>query len=177
MEVLLIRQVQNETWKIMRYTQHQTIGIDRRFRQSLSFQARRQNEQAPRKERLEKEMAEKAGRPLSELDKMKQAARCHDVFGCATSSTLLNPFLDYASCASAKPIARAPSVASAASKTSAASAAAASASSKAATSAASAAPAAASATATLTSCTPGGNIPPRRFLDNSAYLSDPFHIV
>lgn len=38
LELLLIKQVQTETWKILRYTRHQSVGIERRFRQSLRFQ-------------------------------------------------------------------------------------------------------------------------------------------
>jgi hypothetical protein len=62
MELLLIRQVQNETWKILRYTRHQTLGIDRRFRESLELQAARQGA-------LAKELAQKTGRPQTELEK------------------------------------------------------------------------------------------------------------
>jgi hypothetical protein len=69
MELLLIRQVQNESWKIMRYTRHQTLGIDRRFRESLEFQVKAQKEQAARRGALAKELAQQTGRPATELAK------------------------------------------------------------------------------------------------------------
>ena len=45
---------------------NQAIGIDRRFRQSLEFQAQRRKEQAAQSEVLAREAAEKAGRPVTE---------------------------------------------------------------------------------------------------------------
>jgi hypothetical protein len=67
MELLLIRQVQNETWRILRYTRHQTLGIDRRFRESLELQTRAQKEQAARRGALAKELAKQTGRSETEL--------------------------------------------------------------------------------------------------------------
>jgi hypothetical protein len=78
MELLLIRQVQNETWKIMRYTRHQTIAIDRRFRQSLEFQAQRKKEQLVRREALAKEFADKTGRPVTEISQLIHLAAVID---------------------------------------------------------------------------------------------------
>ena len=63
MELLLIRQVQNETWKILRYTRHQTLGIDRRFRESLELQTKAQKEQAARRGALAKNWRSKPGVP------------------------------------------------------------------------------------------------------------------
>ena len=70
MELLLIRQVQNETWKSLRYTRHQTLGIDRRFRESLELQTRAQKEQAARRGALAKELAQQTGRSETELAKV-----------------------------------------------------------------------------------------------------------
>ena len=67
MELLLIRQVQNETWKSLRYTRHQTLGIDRRFRESLELQTRAQKEQAAPRGALAKELAQQTGRSETEL--------------------------------------------------------------------------------------------------------------
>jgi hypothetical protein len=67
MELLLIQQVQNETWKISRYTRHQTLGIDRHFRESLELQIRAQKEQAARRGALAKELAQQTGRSETEL--------------------------------------------------------------------------------------------------------------
>ena len=76
MELLLIRQVQNETWKMMRYTKHQTIGIERGYRQSLEFQEQREKEQLARREVLAKELAEKTARPVTAFS---QLAHLEDV--------------------------------------------------------------------------------------------------
>jgi hypothetical protein len=70
LELLLIRQVQNETWKIMRYTRHQTVVIDRRFRDSLAFQTRRAAEQKARTAAGAKERAEKAAQPTTDLQRL-----------------------------------------------------------------------------------------------------------
>jgi hypothetical protein len=51
----------------MRYTRHQTVAIDRRFRQSVEFQGQRQKAQLARREALAKEFAEKTGQPVTEL--------------------------------------------------------------------------------------------------------------
>jgi hypothetical protein len=79
MELLLIRQVQNETWKILRYTRHQTLGIDRRFRESLELQTRAQKEQAARRGALAKELAKQTGRSETELGASAISARNRDV--------------------------------------------------------------------------------------------------
>src|SRR5271169_1960373 len=70
MELLLIRQVQNETWKIMRYTRHQAVAVDRRFRQNLEYQEQRKKEQLARREALTKEIAEKTGLPVTEFSQL-----------------------------------------------------------------------------------------------------------
>ncbi len=70
LELLLIRQVQNETWKIIRYTRHQTVVIDRRFQDSLAFQVRRAAEQKARKAAAAKEREEKATRPATDLQRL-----------------------------------------------------------------------------------------------------------
>jgi hypothetical protein len=70
LELLLVRQVLQETWKIMRYERHQTLGIDRRFRQSGEFQNDLKAERAKKREALSKKLAEKTGRPVTELSQM-----------------------------------------------------------------------------------------------------------
>jgi hypothetical protein len=70
LELLLTRQVQNETWKIMRYTRHQTVAIDRRFQESREFQVKRANEQKARRAAVAKELAEKTGQPATELQRL-----------------------------------------------------------------------------------------------------------
>jgi hypothetical protein len=68
LELLLIRLVQNETWKILRFTRHQTVAIERRFRESIAFQHQRATELKARKEAAAEDAAERAGQPLSELN-------------------------------------------------------------------------------------------------------------
>jgi hypothetical protein len=70
LELLLVRQVLHETWKILRFERHQTLGIDRRVRQSLDLQNDLKVERAKKSEALSKKLAEKTGRPLTELSQM-----------------------------------------------------------------------------------------------------------
>ena len=70
LEVILVRQVLIETWKIWRYSRHQSIGIERRFRQSLKFQVQQRREQKARREALAKELAEKTGRPITDFERL-----------------------------------------------------------------------------------------------------------
>ena len=72
MELLLIRQVQDETWKIMRYTRHQAVAVERRFRQSLEFQAARTKEDKARKEKAARDLAEKKGGPVPNFEKLER---------------------------------------------------------------------------------------------------------
>lgn len=71
-EVLLIKQVQNETWKIMRYTRHQALSVNRHFRENLKFQIKRKRDQKERREALTNGLAQKTGRPASELNALIQ---------------------------------------------------------------------------------------------------------
>ena len=71
-EVLLIRQVHNETWKIMRYTRHQAVGVNRRFRENLKFQIKRKKDQKARRDSLTNQLAQKTGRPAAELNQLIQ---------------------------------------------------------------------------------------------------------
>jgi hypothetical protein len=71
-EVLLIKQVQDETWKIMRYTRHQAVGVNRRFRENLKFQLQRKRDQKSRSESLTNLLVEKTGRPAAELNQLIQ---------------------------------------------------------------------------------------------------------
>jgi hypothetical protein len=72
LELLLVRQVLHETWKIMRYERHQTLGIDRRVRQSIEFQTELKAERVVKREALSKKLAEKIGRPITELSQMHE---------------------------------------------------------------------------------------------------------
>jgi len=70
MELLLIWQVQDATWIIFRYRRHQDILIERRQRESLEFQLKRKQMQKARREEIANEIAAKAGRPVSELQRL-----------------------------------------------------------------------------------------------------------
>ncbi|HEY1746830.1 MAG TPA: hypothetical protein VGG11_08730 [Xanthobacteraceae bacterium] len=72
LEVLLIKQVQNETWEIMRYIRHQTVGVERRFRDNVKFQIQRKRDQKARSESLTALLVEKTGRPAAELNQLIQ---------------------------------------------------------------------------------------------------------
>jgi hypothetical protein len=78
MELFFVRQVQNETWKVLRYTRHQTLALERRVRQSLEFQARRKKDRITRREELVKEFAEKAARPVSDFSRLLELERAFD---------------------------------------------------------------------------------------------------
>jgi hypothetical protein len=67
LELLLIRQVQNETWKMLRFTRHQTVAIERYFRDSMKFQLKRARELKVRKEAAAEEVAERAAQSFSQL--------------------------------------------------------------------------------------------------------------
>ena len=82
MELLLIRQVQDETWRILRYSRHGTVSIDRRFRQSLEFQSQRMKEQKARREALAKELAEKTGKPITDFARLMQLEGTIEFLGC-----------------------------------------------------------------------------------------------
>jgi hypothetical protein len=70
LELVLIRQVQNETWKIMRYTRHQTVVIDRRIQDDRKIQAWRANEQNARRAAVAREAAERTGQPAPDLQRL-----------------------------------------------------------------------------------------------------------
>ena len=71
MELLLIRRIHDETWLVCRYSRHKALVVDRRFRESLEFQLKRTKEQKARREALARELAEKTGRPISELARLE----------------------------------------------------------------------------------------------------------
>ena len=70
LEMMLIKQVQAETWKWLRLNRHQSLAIECRFRQSLKFQIERRNEQKLSREALTRERAEKTGRPITDFAKL-----------------------------------------------------------------------------------------------------------
>ena len=63
-EAMLTRDFVYASWLIARYSRHQTVSVERRFLQSLEFQAQRAKVQKARKEALVKDKAAKsADRP------------------------------------------------------------------------------------------------------------------
>jgi hypothetical protein len=63
-EAMLTRDFVYASWLIARYSQHQTVSVERRFLQSLEFQAQRAKVQKARKEALLKDqVAKSADRP------------------------------------------------------------------------------------------------------------------
>jgi hypothetical protein len=70
LEKIFVKQVLDETWKIFRYQRHQSLVVERRFRQSLEFLVKRKNEQKERRREIAKNIAEKSGRPILELQRL-----------------------------------------------------------------------------------------------------------
>jgi hypothetical protein len=62
MEELLVKTVVDATWLTQRYVRHQTLAIERRFRQNLEFQAKRSKDIKQRRDEQVKALAEKTGR-------------------------------------------------------------------------------------------------------------------
>ncbi len=60
MELLLVRQIQNETWTIIRLHRHQTLAVERRFRETNGFLAERRKELKAKKQALAEELARKS---------------------------------------------------------------------------------------------------------------------
>jgi hypothetical protein len=72
LELLLFRQVLQESWKILRYERHQTLGIDRRVRQRVEFQSDLKAQRLKKREALAKKLAERTGRTDTELSQMAE---------------------------------------------------------------------------------------------------------
>ena len=70
MELLLVRQIQNETWKIIRLHHHQTLAVERRFRETNGFLAERRKELKAKKQTLAEELARKSRQPMTEYSKL-----------------------------------------------------------------------------------------------------------
>lgn len=67
-ELMLIRRALDEIWKYLRYMRHQTLGIERRCRDSLEFQTLRGDRQ---KENLDQAIkARAAATPSTDLEKL-----------------------------------------------------------------------------------------------------------
>jgi hypothetical protein len=64
-----------ETWKILRYQRHQTLGIERRVRTSIELQKRLNAERAAKAEALSKRTPGQPGRPLTELSQMSELCK------------------------------------------------------------------------------------------------------
>jgi hypothetical protein len=70
MELLLVRQIQNETWTIIRLHRHQTLAVERRHRETNGFLAARRKELNAKKQALAEELARKSGQPITEFSKL-----------------------------------------------------------------------------------------------------------
>jgi hypothetical protein len=69
MEQILIRQLVDSTWEIIRYARHKILVIDRRFRARLEFQAKRTRQLAQLKEAKARELAERNMEPATALNR------------------------------------------------------------------------------------------------------------
>ena len=70
MELLLVGQIQNETWTIIRLHRHQTLAVERRFRETNGFLAERRKELKAKKQALAEELARKSRQPMTEYSKL-----------------------------------------------------------------------------------------------------------
>jgi predicted ATP-dependent protease len=66
MELVLVQQIQTETWKILRFHRHQALAVERRYRESSQFLAERRNALKAKKQALAEELARKSGQPVTE---------------------------------------------------------------------------------------------------------------
>ena len=71
-ELMFVAQVMNETWRISRYVRHDALAVERRFRQSLEFQATRNKQRKERREAALRDLAEKVGRPITNLARLEE---------------------------------------------------------------------------------------------------------
>ena len=74
LEFLLVDQVLQETWKILRYHRHQTLGIERRFEVRLELQKPGQGEQATKQPPTSPRSTVEFERPEGELSQLKNLA-------------------------------------------------------------------------------------------------------
>ena len=63
----LVSRLIDEAWFIKRYARHQTVAVERRYQQSLEFQAQRVKTQNARKETLANSLAERMTRRPPEV--------------------------------------------------------------------------------------------------------------
>ncbi len=70
MELLLVRQIQNENWTIIRFHRHQTLAVERRFRETNGFLAERRKDLKAKKRALAEEIARKSGQPMTGYSKL-----------------------------------------------------------------------------------------------------------
>jgi predicted ATP-dependent protease len=66
MELLLVQQIQTETWKILRLHRHQALAVQRRYRESSQFLAERREVLSAKKQAFAEELARKTGQPVTE---------------------------------------------------------------------------------------------------------------
>jgi hypothetical protein len=71
-ELMFVTQVMNETWRISRYVRHDALAVERRFRQSLEFQAMRNKQRKERREAALRDLAEKPGRAITNLARLEE---------------------------------------------------------------------------------------------------------
>jgi len=76
LEQLLIMQLADYTWEIMRCTRHKTLAIERKFQQHREFQARRAKIAAQNRDKL-RSLAQSDRKPVTEIGRMLEL---EDVF-------------------------------------------------------------------------------------------------
>jgi hypothetical protein len=72
MEQILIKQLTDCTWEMMRYTRHKTLAIEHKVRQRLEFQAQRAKAAAQNRDAQARGLAESDHEPATELGRMSK---------------------------------------------------------------------------------------------------------
>ena len=76
-QLFLVQQVVQETWKILRYQRHQTLGTERRVRVSAELQKRLRAERAAKLEARSETSQPRTERPATELLRMREL--CNEI--------------------------------------------------------------------------------------------------
>lgn len=72
-EQLLTGDVADATWEIRRYMRHKSLGIERRYREQIEYQAKKTEEEVERKKQQRaRQRAEKAKEQATELDRLHE---------------------------------------------------------------------------------------------------------
>jgi len=72
MEMMLIRQLADSNWQIVRCTRHKNLAVDRKLREQREFQLERARKLAELREARTRERAERNSQPATQLDRINE---------------------------------------------------------------------------------------------------------